>query len=267
MDKEFMEMKGFKSWYEDLDNHNIMLSDDIDSLASFKFLQSMFNVEVDIFNDFGNMYFNSNKDIHSFKKNKMVGLDIDLKNNKCISNHVTFIDNKDCISLNRGIDVTCYTKKFAGSTLLTVMSLYNYNISNYTKEQLEVLISVDTAFKQYYFNKDLFKHYYATVLQYSKFIDIVHDKKKDYFYNIIKKYKLHEKIYINEDGYLETKIELEQLSKLFNIDLSLPTQKFNHFYGFEVGGLPLEQFKREVDKEKIFSNAIVNSNFVVASLK
>lgn len=269
MNKEYIEKIEFEKWYKEIDNtYNLMMSDDIDSLSTALFLKNKFNCNIDMFNSFSDLYISEDTNLNDIKREKLVGIDLDLAKNNCFSNHVTYIQNQDCISLNKNIKGGCndYFNKFAGSTLLTVLSLYNHDLNDCTPEQLEVLISIDTAFKQYYFNEELFKKYYDDILEYDTFQYILKNKNKDYFYNIIKKYKLHEKIYINSDGNLETNIQLDELSKLFNIDISLPKQKFNKFYNLETVALNERTFQKEIDKEKIFSSAFTNRNFVCASV-
>lgn len=270
MDKNFIEKMGFRDWYTKLDNtYSLMESGDIDSHFSSVLINDWFGCSIDLFNSFSTIYHRENLDINSVKSNKLVAIDVDMTKGKCIGNHITYLQNPDVISLNKGLKYGCqeYFSKFAGSSLMTVLSIFNYDLNDFTQEQLEVLISVDTAFKQYSFNPELFKEYYNDILEYSMFTELVSKYDNEYFYNIIKDYKLHEDIRVNEDGYLETKIELDRLSDLFDINLSLPTERFVPFYSMQTVGKPLHEFKRVVDKDKIFSSACTGKNFVMASVK
>jgi hypothetical protein len=269
MDRQFIEEKGIKDWHKNLDHkHYIMFGDDIDSWVSTYILYKLFGCQIALFYDFGNIYHREGIDITKIMNSKLVGVDVDLAKNKCFGNHVTYIENPDCISLNRGIEYgnNNYLNKFAGSTLITILSLYDIDLSGFTVQQLEILISVDTAFKQYFFNSRIFKYYYEDVLEYPLFVEIVKGKTKNYFYDIIVKYGLHEKISIDDDGYLQTKIKLNELSEIFNIDLSLPQDKYIHFYDLQDRGMDLTQIK-DIDPDKIFSSAVTNRNFVKASIK
>ncbi|MEY8415643.1 hypothetical protein AAK964_05030 [Tissierella praeacuta] len=273
MNKNFIEKKGFREWYKDLDStYNLMGSGDIDSHFSTVLLSDWFGCKMDLFNSFSTIYHRENIDIDSVRPHTLVGVDVDLTKNKCFGNHVTYLQNPDVISLNKEIPYGCqeYFSKFAGSTLVTILSIYDYDLNKCTKEQLEVLISVDTAFKQFYYNKntnELFRYYYGEVLEYPEFIEVVEQYPIEYFYNIIKEYKLHESIRVNENGYLETKIELDRLGELFNMDLSLSTERFIPFYNMQTVGKNLYDFKRTVDKDKIFSSACTSNNYVMASVK
>ena len=109
-----------------------MFSDDIDSLFLSRFLELEFGCKLDLFNSFSTIYSKAGVDIYALTKGKVVGTDIDLSKGKTFSNHVTYLQNPDCISLNKYIPYGCkeYYGKFAGSTLLTVLSLYEYDVSS-----------------------------------------------------------------------------------------------------------------------------------------
>lgn len=260
----------FKDWYKEVDDtYNVMGSDDIDYLFSIHFLNRSFGCETYLFNDFSTIYCREDIDINELDGKKLIAVDLDTTKGKCFGNHVTYLQNPFAINLNSGVQYGCqaYLSKYAGSTLITVLSLYDFPISRFTEEQLEVLICVDAGFKQYYFNKELFKYYYEDVLEYPQFIDIVSKHDKQYFYDIINKYKLYKKIYINKDGYLETKIKLDELSKLFNTELSLPNKKFKTVYYLQNRGMNMYRFMREVEDNKIFSSACTGKTFIKASVK
>lgn len=251
------------NWYKDLNNAKLMLSNDIDSLSSCYVLSKLFNCEIKAFYDFKALYLTNIED-----KKEYIGVDIDATNQKArvFGNHVTYFKNDNAISLNRDITRNNYTKKFAGSTLITIMSLYDIDISQFTTEQLEVLISIDTAFKQYFFDANLFKKWYIDILEYPEFVDIVQRHDKEYFYKIIRKYKLHELIHIDDEGYLYTNIDLKELSKLFNINLELPKVKFYKVKSFTNIGIDLNKNNIEKFKNRVFSNALTNKNFVKLSV-
>lgn len=257
MKKEFKNK--FNNWYEDLRDKKLILTNDIDSLFSCYILNWLFGCEIKSFYDFKKIGYIDTSDRKGF-----IGVDMDavVKNAKVFGNHVTYFKNPDVVSLNKDITRRNYTQKFAGSTLITILSLYNIDLSNFTEEQLEVLISVDVAFKQYYFNKDLFKYYYNEILEYPIFTEILEKHDKQYFYNIIDKYNLHKDI-IFKDGYLHTDIDLKALNKLFDIDLSLPSDKFeitNRFYdnAIQLNAGTIKYLEEE--RGRIFSSALIYKN-------
>lgn len=269
MDKDFMQFKGFGNWYNELDTtYKAIFTDDLDSWFSSWLIQQKFGCKLDIFNDFRAMYLKEGVEIDTLKNDKMFGVDLDLSRHKCFSNHVTYIQNEDCISLNRGIGRKSYCKKFAGSTFLTVLSLYDFNLSDFTPEQLEILICIDSAYLQYDFDKELFKHYYSDILGYPNFVDLVANHDKQYFQAVAKKYNLKGKIKVNDKGYLETTIKLDELSQVFGIDLSLPTEKFILFFPLDIVAKNGYRFNEEFkdNKDMIFSSAVTQQDFIVASI-
>jgi hypothetical protein len=255
------EMKGIQS---------LCLTDDIDSLFSCIILKKIFpQLTIDAFYSFNKIYKTDTK-IKS-----IIGVDMDLTGGKCWGNHVTLLSkedakNKKCANLNTVLDINRdnYFNKYAGSTLIQVLSHYNIGLNNMSKEQLEVLISVDTAFKQFYFNSKLFKKYYNDILQYPMFEKILKEHDKDYFYNIIKEYGLHEKIYIDNDGKLNTNIRLDKLKKLFlNLPFILPSEEFYFVKEYQdIGQATYRKTKKDLTDKKIFSLALTNRNFVKYSV-
>ncbi|WP_163289369.1 hypothetical protein [Clostridium sporogenes] len=252
MKKEIKEK--FPKFLEEDYNYSLCLSDDIDSFFSCLVLNKLKNYKIGWFYNFNSIY--RAKDV---EKKKCIGVDMDLVNGKrCWGNHVT-IENPNSANLNTilGISRYNYTEKFAGSTLLTILSYYNVDLSQCTEKQLEVLISIDVAFKQYYFNQNLFKKYYNDILEYPMFAEIIEKHDKDYFYNIIKEYRLNEHIYINEDGKLKTNIELGKLQEVFpKLSFNLPKNEFKKKRDFEI----IQSTWQEHEQNEIFSCARTYKN-------
>lgn len=249
MKKEILEK--FPKFLEEDYQYNLCLSDDIDSLFSCIILKKIKGYEIKWFYNFNSIYF-----ADDYKGDtKCIAVDADLTNNRrCWGNHVT-LENKNSANLNTILEIrqNNYTSKFAGSTLLTILSYYNVDLSDLSEKQLELLISIDVAFKQYYFNKNLFKKYYNDILEYPMFTNIIEKHDKEYFYNIILEYKLNEHIYI-EDGKLKTNIELGKLQELFpNLSFSLPKNIFTKKRDFEI----VQNTYQKHEQNEIFSCARV----------
>lgn len=265
MNKDYIKQKEFKDWYKKLDavKHGLCLTDDLDSLASCKVLNEIFGIDIYGFFSFNAYYLSENRTVE-----KLVGVDLDLAKHKAFSNHVTYIQNPEIISLNKGIGRSNYYDKFAGSTLITILSLYNINLDKLTDKQLQLLLAVDSGYLQYHFNKDLFTYYYKDVLQYPQFIDIVKNTSKKEFERLQKQYRLKGKIYINADGYLHTDIKLKELGDIFNVDLLLPKEKFIQIQQYQNVGFNYYELQRSnITDNIIFSSAITNRNYVKLSLK
>lgn len=244
----------FPSWCKE-DNikniANMCLSDDIDSLFSCIILQKLFpHLEINGFYDFKTLY--NTKELNKFN-GSIIGIDIDLVRGKCWGNHVT-LNNTKSANLNTVLSIkqSNYYKKFAGSTLLTILSYYNVDLSKCTEMQLEVLIAIDVAFKQYYFNKDTFRYYYTDILGYPQFGEIISKHNAEYFYNIIREYSLNEHIYIDNLGQLNTNIKLDKLQELFpTLSFNLPKNNFKTYMEFKI----VQSSWLKHNKEDVFSCA------------
>ena len=262
MDKNFKKIKGFKDWYKNINqSQGLCLTDDLDSLLSCIVLQKMFNIHILGFCNFNKLYLTN-----TYKKEKLIGVDYDLFKGKCFGNHVVFFDNPDSINLNKNITMPNYYKKFAGSTLITILSLYKVNLDNLNDLQLKLLLCVDSAFKQHEFNEDLFKYYYKDVLKYPEFVDIAKNTSQGEFQQLQEKFNLLKKIYVNSNGKLFTQIKLDKLSQVFNIDLKLPTENFRRYRDFKNVTLTFEQIEKFAqNKIQVVSSAIVNKNCIKLS--
>lgn len=268
MNKEYIR-NNFNDWYKDIKNDTIIgLSDDMDSLLGTYILQERFGTKVQMFYSFSKLFFDNDLDLRTVKDKGSVSVDIDMSQGRCFGNHVTYVQNENVISLNKDIPIgtTKYYSKFAGSTAVTMMSLYDISIDDMTDEQLELLICIDGAYKQYFFNSAIFTKYYRDILEYPRFIDIVSKRDEQYFKDIIAKYNLSDKIYVQANGYLDTSIKLDEVSKILGIDLQLPTINFNEFTKFQTLAKPIGYFNKHIKKENIFSSAVTSKDFCVATL-
>lgn len=215
------------------DKYGLILSDDIDSLFSCIILNKLFGTKVGAFYSFNKMYINKN----ITKNRKPIGVDADFIHKRCYGNHVTLLSNGDikndkCVNLNNifNINSNNYTKKYAGSTLLTIISMYNYPIKNLTEEAKMILWCIDVAYKGYFYNnyiiKKTHKDYFTKILELEDMYNVLERHSEQEFKDIIDKYKLYKNISINQNGNLETEIDLKSLSKIFNLNLMLPKREF-----------------------------------------
>lgn len=221
----------FPIWVnEDLTEYTMCLSNDIDSLLSCVYLKRIKGYDISHFYDFSNTY-------RRLDNKKVIGIDIALHRGRCWDNHVTMFNINDyynplSANLNNicGISRENYFSKYCGSTLLEILSYYDIDISQYSEEAKMILLAIDSTFKGYYskYENDnkANKHYLCEVLQLQELYNLLLTKKRQDFYDIINKYKLNESIYINENGILETSIDLAGLSKVFLFAINLPKGKF-----------------------------------------
>lgn len=258
---------GFPKWCENIDPDKFCLciGDDIDSLMTVMLLQKIFGLEIIYFYDFRNFY-------RIKETNKIpIGCDMDWARGYCWGNHVTKLNkddtyNKKCANMNivQNISRENYTEKYAMSTILTVWSYYDIPLPA-SREAQEILLSIDTAFKGHY--SDIFQNThnkYLHILEFDSLMNILNKHNQNYFYNIIKKYNLAEKIKINNDGYLGTNINLAELQGFFDFDLQLPNKKFHLYKEYKTKRGYLKSNKKysfSNVRDKIISFALTKKNY------
>lgn len=232
------------NWYKSKEKFDLVMSDDIDSLASVAVVQSVHpNWEVEYFYDFDNIY--ASDDVYFIEKKAPTRVWVDVaivKEEKAFDNHISRKDIKDytnplCINPNILADVTNYgyTNKYAGSTVLLVWSLYNIPLPT-TEEGKMLLLAIDTTFKGFYDSrfKARNKFFLCDVLGLEELYEVEKRHTAQEFYQIIGKYELSRKIrYNSETEQIETKLDLETIGELLGIDITLPTKNFHHWRSFE----------------------------------
>lgn len=242
---------------------DLVLGDDADSYLSTVFLLHNFkNYRLNYFYSFNTLY-----QVQKSRKDK-VWLDVDITSGKGWGNHVTMLHktdtyNKQMANLNiiKKISRQNYTQKYAGSTLLTILSYYNYPMFLFTAEQLKIILAVDAGYKPFYT-----PHFRSTYLKYLKImeqellIEFLRKHSLQDFYKTINKYNLHKKIYVNRYGQLQTKIRLAKLSEVFCTDLTLPNVIFTPIQHFNNCNAHIK--KLDVDKKNIFSLALTKKDYV-----
>lgn len=274
MNKKYKQkFPGFCS--DDITSYDLVLSNDLDSLLVSNFLINQKFYQIKYFYDFDNLYLE--KDYT--QDNKIIGCDIDFADTRAKSwgNHVTLLSDIDCnnsesANLNNVCHITSqnYTDKYAGSTILTVLSYYDYDISNLTDYAKKLLLCVDSHYLGLYSKfHDTQKKWLVDVLGYPALYDIIQKTKIEEFVQLQEEYKLKGQIYINQDGYLETDIDLEAVSDVLHLKVTLPEIKFvNCFNEIELkkGYVTTSSVrnKNEIHKD-LFSLALTYANSAIFS--
>ncbi|MED4374313.1 hypothetical protein P9274_01015 [Schinkia azotoformans] len=144
-------------WYKEITNeHKLILTNDLDSYFSCLILRKLFGCDIAMFYDFNSIYYNE-----KINHDKLIGVDLAIEDEriKTFCNHVTRIHKDDkvnplSINLNNinGIHRDNYYDKYAGSTLLMILSLFDNGdiFKNLTDEQKQILISIDSHYLGYY---------------------------------------------------------------------------------------------------------------------
>lgn len=207
------------------DEYYLVMTDDCDSLFSCQRLHTLFGLEIGGFYSFEKgLYTNKETADDWWKTPVYVDLSIG-RDYLCFDNHRTFLNNPNRINPN--IIPREYKNKYNFSTLTMLIGLYG-GIERMNDTLLELLCAVDGGFIGYYKNGGMWKDvniFWLKKLGLEKYLlPVLESRDMEYFQNFSAEYGLHDKIFINEEGYLETptykvpeyKFELEQpIKKLF----------------------------------------------------
>ena len=239
----------FQDWTSKIDSsYKLILTNDLDSLFTVALLKYLFGCTVGMFYDFKSLY--STQPKHD--KSKLIGCDMAVEDHeiKTFCNHVTRMAKDDKVNPNSAnlnnfatgvygggtIFNTTYFRKYSGSTVLTVLSLYNAfdklilpNHSKLTEEQLKILASIDSYFYGAYHPKHYEAYNYFQVWQESlgleMFQPIFDTYTKDELIQFQNEHKLKSNImaYKSKGEYkLHTELPLDYLQKHFPmLDFSL----------------------------------------------
>lgn len=263
----------FPAWVNDSEvgKYDLVLSDDIDSLFSCIMLNQVKGYEINYFYDFNQIY------VPVIKQSKpRIGVDLALMDMPVWDNHVTLLTkeakkNVNSANLNTVAEVsrTNYTRKYAGSTLLQIMSFYDIPLPT-SREALLVLLAIDSSYLGHYksfykrANNDWFR-----IMGMESLIGFMDTVTIEDYQEVVRKYKLKAKIRFI-DGKLDTDIDLVGLSRLFGIEIVLPDVelKVNQksrlqrgFYNIAERGIPTNMPK------SLFSLAFTSTNRFQYTLK
>lgn len=280
----------FPCWCKDKDTkYKLLLSDDIDSFMCYILQKELFNRDCEYFINvnykkiigIGEQMLYSTSD--NINWNNVIGLDIALENNiKCWDNHITrhYINdeyNHNSANMNTIMKICSYNykSKFVVSSFITMLSYYDIDISIWSKEQLAVLCCIDglyTPFLRPEFKGQGRKN--LNILGYCFLADFI-EENLQYIITIEYQYNLkYGKIWVNNDGLLETNIDLLGLELLFNdvfkTSFDLPQCKFNQLEAYkstfvELGDKYTKQLLNKNDR--LMNFALTFKNRAVVSYK
>lgn len=212
----------FPTWYEDLDpsKHYLVMSDDYDSYFSCRVLMELFNLKIGgFFQFYSGLWLNEERT----EGKQPVYVDLSIANGMTFDNHRTFI--KNLLAINPNIGVSNYSRKYNGSTLALVCSLYDYDIDS--TKRLTTLLCIDGWYRGYYNENGAYRH--VNVDWYEKFgmenelLPLLKDNDEDYFKNHAKKYNLDAKISMtNNKLHCNTSIQLPD----YSYELVLPVHRY-----------------------------------------
>lgn len=252
----------FPTWTNDQQQgkYDLCLSNDLDSLLSCLYLKHLKGYEINYFYDFTALY----KANDTGKP--LIGVDMALERGKVWDNHITKLSrsdkvNPDSANVNAvtGISRDNYYTKFCGSTLLQIISYYSIPLP-ISREGKIILLAIDSTFLGYYHND--FQAINRNWLEQLELYELLHmldsGIHKSEFYRVKQQYNLDAPIKVNENGILETEIDLAAMQGFFDFPLSLSAEKFNKTYTFN------QTSKFEMDRNKEFSKHNINGLYSIA---
>lgn len=252
------------------EKNTLILSGDIDSLLSCHFIEKIKGVQTSLFYNFESVY-----SLENYVKGKeSIGVDIDFTNDRlAFGNHVTFETNSKCINFNHGRNCFKngrYTKKFNGSTLVTVLDYYQYDISTFSKEQIQLILCVDVAYKGYYIRqfKQQTINNYKQIHQGEIYLDVLENTTLEEFEEMFSKYKMYKGIKV-EDGKFVTELPLDEIGKLLGEDITLPQGEVKLREKLTRGTISVAQGEKYVRSvlERSVSHAMINTRTIAVTYR
>ncbi|QOS80166.1 hypothetical protein JNUCC31_04290 [Paenibacillus sp. JNUCC31] len=252
----------FPKWCNDTEQgkYDLCLSNDLDSLLSCLYLQQIRGYQINYFYDFSNIFKAKNTG------KQVIGVDMALERGKVWDNHITKISRTDRVNPNSanvnsvtGISRDNYYTKYCGSTLLQIISYHNVPMPE-SREGKIILLAIDSTFLGY-FNNDFraINRSWLEQLELFELLDILDSGiHKCEFYRVKSQYNLDAPIRVNENGILETNINLAAMQGLFEFPLSLSAEQFKLTHTFENTG------RYELAKDKEYSKHDINGLYSMA---
>lgn len=257
----------FPSWVNDtVAKYSLCLSNDLDSLLSCIFLKLFKGYDISHF-----YTFNAIGNVRGYKHvpDSLIGVDIAVERGKTWDNHVTMFNRNDSVNplsanlnaINR-ISRQNYTSKFCGSTVLQILSYYDYDLSQISEEGLMILMCIDSSFLPFYTSfKDTGTYYMQEILQFPELVELTERHTQSEFEQLNRKYNLKVPI-TTKNGYLHTDIDLAELSKVFLMPISLPKDGFELLKVFKQDGVPLTKGNYNIAKhDGLFSVAVTGRDY------
>ena len=231
MQKNYKEL--LPKWFEEQKTHDLVLSDDIDSLLACAILSEVKQWKIRYFYDFAHIYA-SKKLSDEYKETKSINdrvwVDVAVLNGeKAFDNHVSLVSlndyrNEQMINPNQFSWITRenYEDKYSGSTALMLWSLYDLPLPKTEKGKM-LLLSIDTAFKGHYMGRQFEQpntHFIGDVFGFGELVDLMNRKPKKDFYNLIGRYGLNQKLKW-KDGQIVNRLDIKSIGELLDIDLDI----------------------------------------------
>ena len=217
----------FPDWYKDIDSKKqyLVMSDDLDSYFSCNYLRRLFGIQIGGYYSFETgLYLNPELAYNQ----EPIYVDLSITTGKTFDNHFTFIQNPLSINPNRFVCPTEYYKKYNGSTLALLKSIYSPNeLGQLDNKHLSAILCVDSWYVGYYKSNGRYRDInmqWFDMLGFTDFVlPLLNSKNNQYFKDFALDNSLNAKIYIDEHGYLYSEANIDFPKCKF--DLVLPVTK------------------------------------------
>lgn len=253
MKKEFKEK--FPQWIHEENDLTVCMSDDIDSLVGATILKQVKGWDVEHFYDFHNLFSTDETD-----KRKAVGVDIALVKGKTFDNHVTMLSSTSQPNTNsanpniiEGISRDNYTSKYAMSTALLLYALYDIPLPS-TEDGKLMLMAIDSSFLGYYKGFKKVQCEWLEKMGMEEMIRLQERHNLRDFLDMKLKYNSSAKIFLNDEGVLETRMQLDGISNLLALDISLPEKEFHVRKQFSRTGFDMK-------RESTYENEVIENYY------
>ena len=260
------------NWVNEVQDRNITLTNDLDSLISANLLKHLFGYEINHFFSFGSF-----STIDLADERKSIGVDMALTKGYTYCNHLTKLtpssyQNPDSANLNLALNISRenYSQKFSMSTLIFLWSLYDVPLP-VTEDGKKILLALDAGMKGWY--PPAYRHILEDTLEtleMTELIEVMENTPLADMYDFIGKHELDSTIRLRQSGkkagklYFETSgrninpfkygLNLEWLSEQLGFPIELPTDHFTTVAKFH---------NKEMDWHEL-SNKAIESSFSYA---
>lgn len=218
-------LNNLPTWYKEInpDKHYMVLTNDMDSYYSCDFLRKQFKgLTIGGYYDFKKgLYLNKERT----EGKQPIYIDLSISKGMTFDNHYSFVKNP--MAINPNINTTVYNRKFNGSTLAILLSLFNKDLSTVSETYLTALLCIDGWYIGYYNKggkyKDINILWYENLGMKEYLLPILEQHDSQYFIDFIRQYQINEEIHISQDGelYCGAKITLPK----FTFELVQPVQR------------------------------------------
>lgn len=259
-------LNNFSGWYQDLllhpEDYYLVLSDDMDSFYSCRYLKKKTGIEIGGFYAFGQGLYLTEEIMKS--KKKPVFVDV-----ACVKDGTMAFDNHRSMNINHmainpnvitdSISNGTYFQKYNGSTLMLLVALYGGK-DNLSELEKEIILALDSFYIGYYKENGAFRSinmFWLEKLELKEMLLPTLEKKNmQYFQDLISDYQLNERIFIDENGELFTYADILPHDKFH---LVMPVEK-SYMSKRDVAALSI------ADRSVFVAAETYNGKYVVNSL-